>query len=133
HWDDLLTNQPGGGIFTSLVGVTPNRIFNVEWRTCLYSPNGCTGVTVNFEVRLFEGQDRFDIVYGQIDQGGTGATIGVQRSGTGSFSQYSCNTDCPAPGLLHTCRSPASGEPALTPRSTITPGPSQPGTATRPH
>ena len=52
HWDDLRTDQqpgcaafPGGtcGIFTSVTGTPPNRIFNIEWRTTLpqqHQPGG---------------------------------------------------------------------------------------------
>ena len=57
---DLLTaDAPGGqGIFTSVSGVAPDRIFNIEWRT----QNCCIGgpPVVNFEVRLYEGQRRID-------------------------------------------------------------------------
>src|SRR5205823_11217744 len=60
HWDDLDTSTgscPGCGIFTSISGSDPNLIFNIEWRTCLYSGGGCGG-SVNFEVRLYQGQNR---------------------------------------------------------------------------
>src|SRR5436190_4944423 len=61
HWDDLITNQqlgcsafPGGcGVFTSVSGAAPNRIFNIEWRAVYL----VDGTTVNFEVRLYEGQN----------------------------------------------------------------------------
>ena len=32
HWDDLYTLNAGFGIFTSVCGTAPNRIFNIEWR-----------------------------------------------------------------------------------------------------
>src|SRR4029077_17629814 len=70
HWDDLRTDQvgtgcstyPGGacGIFTSTSGTAPNRIFNIEWRTVYF---GANTTRANFEVRLYEGQNRFDMVY----------------------------------------------------------------------
>ena len=88
QWDDLLTNGTGGGIFTSVSGTAPNRIFNIEWRTTYFSGGG----TANFEIRLYEGQSRFDIVYGQIDQGGSSATVGVQRDTGSQFAQFECNT-----------------------------------------
>ena len=53
HWDDLRTDDIGNyGVFTSVTGVAPNRIFNVEWRASLANRRG----DVNFEVRLYEGQ-----------------------------------------------------------------------------
>src|SRR5207247_1119553 len=96
NWDDLRTDQQGGctsygsgcGIFTSVSGSAPNRIFNIEWRANYY--NGPTQLA-NFEIRLYEAQDRFDIVYAQIDDQGAGATVGVQRDTGSRSTQYECN------------------------------------------
>src|SRR5207253_3066564 len=60
HWDDLTTAVTGSvpsGIYTSVSGVTPNRIFNLEWRAVYVG----SITSINFEVRLYEGQNRFDI------------------------------------------------------------------------
>ena len=46
--------------------------------------------TANFELRLYEGQTRFDIIYGTVDNGNTSATAGVQKNDT-AFTQYFCN------------------------------------------
>ena len=32
YWDDLYLVNSGFGIFTSVSGTAPNRIFNIEWR-----------------------------------------------------------------------------------------------------
>src|SRR5204862_3569656 len=88
HWDDLLmtsacTSFGGCGIYTSTSGISPNRIFNIEWRSCLYNSGNCGG-DVNFEIRLYEGtSSRFDLVYGTVTNGGSGASVGVQK-GTGT-------------------------------------------------
>lgn len=97
HWDDLRTDTAGSGIFTSVSGSAPDRIFNIEWRTTYLSGAG----NANFEIRLYEGQTRFDIIYGTVDQAGTSATVGVQRgTGTGGlFTQYECNTGGLTSGL----------------------------------
>ena len=52
---------PGGtcGIFTSISGTAPNRIFNIEWRTVYFS-DGTRAA--NYELRLYEGQNRFDVI-----------------------------------------------------------------------
>jgi hypothetical protein len=87
HWDDLRTDIPAGtGIFTSTSGVAPNRIFNIEWRASYYSPSG---VTINFEARLYEGQQRVDFIYGNLNGTGGSATVGIQHGNT--FTQYECN------------------------------------------
>ncbi|HVU64816.1 MAG TPA: GC-type dockerin domain-anchored protein [Phycisphaerales bacterium] len=99
HWDDLRTDTvyPGMGIFTSTSGTAPNRIFNIEWRTVYYANSA---QTANFEVRFYEGLDGFDLVYGNDDLNASSATIGVQSTGTGPFTQFSCNTASTASGMV---------------------------------
>ena len=73
-WQDLRTdaapgcaNFPGGvcGVFTSVMGSPPNRIFNIEWRAVLYDDDS---QPQNFEVRLYENDpnQRFDVVVGTL-------------------------------------------------------------------
>jgi FG-GAP-like repeat len=106
YWDDQRTDNlgwagcagyPGGtcGIFTSVSGSAPNRIFNIEFRS-VYFAN--TAQRANFELRLYEDQARFDVIYGTVDRGNTSATAGVQKSDT-NFTQYFCNgSGSPATG-----------------------------------
>ena len=71
-WHDLRTDlglsgcstwTNGCGIFTSISGTAPNRIFNIEWHAVRYFSNV---YTADFEVRLYENDpgQRFDIIYG---------------------------------------------------------------------
>src|SRR6188474_521941 len=124
HWDDLLTDAnpgcPGGGcgIFTGLMGTAPNRIFTIEWRAVLYSD---PFQPVNFQVWFYEGQTRFDFVYGVVSREGSDATIGVQLDGA-NYLQYSCMTSSVAQSLTvqwvaESCPVPPTG----TPMSTATP------------
>src|SRR5204863_6561413 len=76
----------GFGIFTSVSGTAPNRIFNIEWRAQYFPGSGSAG----FELRLYEGQLRFDVIYGTVSGGNTSATAGVQRDNTFA-TQYFCN------------------------------------------
>ena len=62
----MRTDGASHGIFTSTSGVTPNRIFNIEWRAVYYS-GGVSTSSVNFEVRLYENQQRFDVIYGNLN------------------------------------------------------------------
>src|SRR5438874_11629065 len=98
YWDDQRTDNlgwvgctgyPGGtcGIYTSVSGTAPNRIFNIEWRA-VYFAN--TALQANDELRLYEGHTRFDIIYGTVANGNTSATAGVQKNDT-TFTQYFCN------------------------------------------
>jgi serine protease AprX len=90
YWDDLNTNVSDQmGIFTSVSGTAPNRIFNIEWRAGYVASDAAA----NFEVRLYEGQPKFEIVYGNVTRRGFSATIGVQQDGGSQhMTQYACNT-----------------------------------------
>jgi hypothetical protein len=91
YWEDLVLTGAGNGIYTSTVGVAPNRIFNIEYRGARSSRIG--SAPVNFEVRLYEGQTRYDVIYGAVAANGNTATVGVQKdNGTQLFAQYSCQT-----------------------------------------
>jgi hypothetical protein len=70
-WQDMRTDvvgdgcdsfSSGCGVFTSVTGSAPNRIFNIEWRTVLYWDQTAPQ---NFEVRLYENDPngRFDVVF----------------------------------------------------------------------
>ena len=99
HRDDLDPRpsfNPGDGIYTSASGSAPSRIFNIEWRAVYHN---ATSQAANFEVRLYEGQDKFEIVYGTIAQAGSSATIGVQRGTGPQITQFSCNAGSLTPGL----------------------------------
>ena len=95
HWDDLRTDLPGRGVFISTNGAPPNRIFNIEWRAIYYESED----NVNFEVRLYENQLRFDIIFGSLNGTGGSATVGVQEGTQGIFSQFECNSGGLSNGL----------------------------------
>jgi hypothetical protein len=108
-WDDLYIG--GDGVFTSVSGSAPNRIFNIEWRGEL----ALSSEPINFEIRLYEGTGQIDLIYAELGGGsGQSSTVGVQR-GTGSrYTQFSCNQPLLSPGLKLTFTMP----PCLTPTST---------------
>src|SRR6266498_3138287 len=137
YWDDLRTDNlgwagcaayPNGlcGVFTSITGSAPNRIFNIEWRA-VYFAN--TAGHANHELRLYEGQVRFDVIYGTVDLGNSSATAGVQRSNT-AFDQYFCNgSGGQATGGQSYTITPC-GTPTPTPTATATATPTATATAT---
>ncbi len=100
YWDDLFLDCNAGwgcGIYTSISGSAPNRIFNIEWRAHRNEP---PIVNIRFEIRLYENSNgRFDIIYGQLDNPGDTATVGVQRDTGSQHTQYSCNTGVLSQGL----------------------------------
>src|SRR5439155_23543412 len=82
------------GIFTSVSGIAPNRIFNIEWRTAYYASN--PGVLLNYEVRLYEGLTDFDVIYGTIPPTSTppsarNLSVGVQRTNTTQYTLVGCD------------------------------------------
>jgi len=88
HWDDLRTDNAGGGIFTDTVGTAPNRTFVIEWRAVYFA---AATQSINFSVLFYEGQSFYDVVYNNIPLAGASATVGVQNGPGGAFSQFSCN------------------------------------------
>ena len=131
YWDDQRTDAqtgcaafPGGacGVFTSVSGTAPNRIFNIEWRTVYFAT---PTTTANYELRLYEGQNRFDVVWGAVASGNTSATGGVQKDVAPNFTQYFCNgAGGAATGgqsyTLQPCGTP-SPTPTATPTATGSP------------
>lgn len=99
---DLVTNDSnnGEGVFTSITGSSPNRVFNIEWRTRQCCQTGLP--TSHFEMRLYEGQQRIDFVYGNVEVNGVNNTIGIQRD-TGSQTTVvtSCTLRFPAAGTQY--------------------------------
>ena len=123
---DLRTGDPNGGIFTSVTGTAPNRVFNIEWRTTYVGRTG----TANFELRFYENQTSFDIVYGASTDSGAAEASGVQLSGMGGpcdATTFSCQAPVLTNGLKVTyvvvpCGA-ASPTPTATPLATATPTP----------
>src|SRR5438552_1487627 len=121
YWDDLYLVNSGFGIFTSISGTAPNRIFNIEWRSQYFPGSG----TANLELRLYEGLTRFDVIYGTVTNSNTSATAGVQKNDT-AFDQYFCNgAGQPATGgqsyILTPCGTPTptpTASPSATPTAT---------------
>jgi hypothetical protein len=107
YQDDLLTSGAGNGIFTSVSGVAPNRIFNIEWRTTYFGRSGMA----NFEVRLYESSTDIDVIYGQTADNGALESAGVQRSNAGPATEYSCQAENLLPGLkvTYSCGSIGGG------------------------
>ena len=130
YWDDLYLVNSGFGIFTSISGTAPNRIFNIEWRAQYFPGSGSAG----FELRLYEGQTRFDVIYGTVTNANTSATAGVQKNDT-AFDQYFCNgAGMPATGaqsyILTPCTSPTptpTASPSATPTAPDCDTPDSPG------
>ena len=89
----------------------------------------------NYELRLYEGQTRFDVIYGTVDQGDTSATGGVQQNDS-AFDQYFCNGSGGATTggqsyiLQACCPSPT---PTASPSATATATPTATATVTTSH
>jgi len=102
-WDDLdlrTTVATGGGIYTQVTGVAPNRSFDIQWRAVRFVSGAATPVapTIVFTVRLFETTNRIEVFYTTVIGNGGGAsgssaTVGIQAAGTGTvLTSFSVNT-----------------------------------------
>ena len=134
-WEDMRTDFglsgcasfPGGncGVFTSVTGSAPNRIFNIEWRTVLFADNTATQ---NFEVRLYENDPlkTFEVIVGDLTPANADHpwVSGVQGLGDlGFFTQNFCISPpgSPLEFVSHTYTSPGCGTPTPTPTPSPTP------------
>jgi hypothetical protein len=130
YWVDQRTDGSGPctgcGIYTSVTGTAPNRVFAVEYRTVYYN-QASTSPTLDYEVLLFEGQTTFTVVYGNITAfAGTDSplTIGAQFTSS-AFTSYACLPDGSAPPVTNgqklTFTYSAGTCPSPTPTNTATP------------
>jgi hypothetical protein len=128
YYDDLSTDPAispdcsnfasGCGVFTSVSGTAPNRVFNIEWRTGYFGRSG----TANFEVQLSESSTDVKVVYGITVDSGSSETSGIQSSSSGPATQFSCGDPSLNPGLQVTY-SCGAGSPTPTPTPTPTGSP----------
>ena len=121
YQDDLRTDGPNDGVFTLLTGTAPNRVFNIEWRTTYSDRNG----TANFEVRFYENQLSFDIIYGATADNGAFEESGVQLTGPGGLcaaTTFSCREPVLTNGLkvTYACGPPFTPTPTATATATTT-------------
>jgi hypothetical protein len=104
YWDDLDLRGGTNGIYTSLTGAAPNRVWRIEWRGFLF---GASTSTVNFAIEIPEGGNNFRTVYANnAAASGTSATVGVQASATGAFTQFLSGTAGITPGQVLTATLP---------------------------
>ncbi len=125
YWGDLHDEDTanGQGVFTSVSGTAPNRIFNIEFRENFFGVAGPP--LLDFEVRLHEDTPNFEIIYGALN-GNTGdsATVGAQRDTGSHFTQFECNTGGLVDGLqLNFVYASGCSSPTPTPTPTASPGP----------
>ncbi|HST03873.1 MAG TPA: S-layer homology domain-containing protein [Chloroflexia bacterium] len=124
-WVDQTTGAPNKGIYTSVTGTAPNRVFNIEWRNCLYgTPTSClANGDTSYEVQLLESTSTFNIIFGAMGSATTtSGAVGVQKNAT-TYTQYSCNTGgTQGQQLTFTLASCATNTP-VPPTATNTPVP----------
>jgi thermitase len=77
-WDDLTDNFGAGRIYTTAFGAPPNRQFVIEYRNFKRSSDSGG---LNFEVILFEGNNRIEMQYRALSgtgSDGSSATVGLE-------------------------------------------------------
>jgi subtilisin family serine protease len=139
-WEDQRTDIgltgcssfPGGtcGIFTSVSGSAPNRIFNIEWRTVLFNDEAAPQ---NYEARLYENEPgKFDVIIGDLNPANADHpwVSGVQGADN-DFTQDFCVAP-PGSPLEFVSRSytTSGGTPSPTPTAVPTATPSATPSAT---
>ncbi|HET6201868.1 MAG TPA: hypothetical protein VFI25_03585 [Planctomycetota bacterium] len=88
-WEVLIPAPVTGGLFFRTDGTAPNRVFTAEWRDMMILTAGpaCfdNGSRLNFQAKLFEGENSIEFHYGPFNAGAVGAsisaTIGLENAG----------------------------------------------------
>lgn len=109
-WDDLdlatASSTTNAGIYSVLSGIAPNRTWQLVWRGERYeATNTNTTETLRFAIEFSENSNNFRFIYDLTGAGvanGGSATVGVQQSSTGLFTQHSFNQAVITPGLALT-------------------------------
>src|SRR5882724_9590565 len=112
NWSDYRTDivgegcanfASGCGVFTSVSGSAPNRIFNIEWRAVYFNDHT---QTANFEARLYENDPnkRFDFIFGTVQPGSDQLFVSGVEGTAGAITQDFCDANPPGPGSRsYTC------------------------------
>jgi hypothetical protein len=116
YWDDLLSSAAGDGVFTSVSGSAPNRIWNVDFRTQVLNNNN---TDADFEARFYEANGQVDLIYGTVIGGTSDYTIGIQRDG-GAYTQIACGATPILPGTKYTLVQPCGATTPTPVASTAT-------------
>jgi len=113
----------GCGIFTSVSGTSPNRIFNIEWHALV---SYLSNTAYDFEVRLYENEpnQRFDVIYGAATARFPLFWVGGVQGPPGFFTEDFCETGVSPPranvSRTYTFVPCASPTPTATPTATAT-------------
>ncbi len=96
----------GCGVFTSVSGTAPNRIFNIEWRVVYFADHN---QTANFEVRLYENNPnkRFDVIFGTVQPGSDQLYGSGVQGPLWGFTEDFCDVNPPSAGSrTYACAGP---------------------------
>lgn len=83
---DLRTNGTNDHISTKVTGSSPDRLFGIAWVTHFFVSTD----TATFGVLFHENDPRVEVAYFGSSDSGLSAVSGVQASGSGPFTQFSC-------------------------------------------
>jgi len=116
-WEDLNADENGKVRYLTL-GDSPNRTFVCQWEHIrAYWDAGSTTTRVNFQVRLYEGSNKIEYCYGDVELGtfggaDVGASIGFKDYLGGDYHFYDMITDAPIPASdVNTYLSPLTDWP----------------------
>jgi len=113
YWDNLSStpvslscNGAGSGVYTDVLGITPNRVFYVEWYELAHYDmrNDSNAHCVTFEVGLHETTNEIEMQYSAtgfnnvLYDDGASATVGLENSQANIWSEY-CHESSPACNL----------------------------------
>jgi len=92
HSEDQQGNT-GATLRSELLGTSPNQIFVIQWKD--FRHYGATGETYNYQIRLYEGTNVIEYVYGPYTKNATSRTgqVGLKGPNNTDYENRTTTTD----------------------------------------
>ncbi|MFO0727120.1 MAG: putative Ig domain-containing protein [Myxococcota bacterium] len=91
-WRDMIFSS--AGMYSSMSGSSGSRVFTIEWNNLAVYSSGATSNVITFQVRLHEGTNIIDVVYGSSVGSATGAGVGIEDSTGTRGVALPCTPSC---------------------------------------
>jgi MYXO-CTERM domain-containing protein len=91
-WQDLVTG-PSGAITSALTGTAPSRVLTVQWAN--FQRSGVSTSVVNFQIRLHEGSNTLEAIYGPNNGIINGSSVAENADGTDGLNLLAPSATCP--------------------------------------
>ncbi|MBX3700788.1 MAG: choice-of-anchor J domain-containing protein [Dokdonella sp.] len=84
-----------GSVSSEVTGASPNRVLTVQWKDFAAYYSGTSTESYNFQIKLHEGSNQIDFVYGSFLKNSTARTpqVGIRGASNADFRNRTTTTD----------------------------------------